>query len=116
MLRRALLALSAAAAAVDALYFYLPEGSSKCFMEEVPPETLFVGNYKNPDFVPFGSPGCTGSVGAGDARARARSGGGRWRRRRPAAAAGGGGARRRLRQAGWQARRQGPTAAPRTRR
>ena len=45
-----------------ALYFYLPEGSSKCFIEEVPPETLFVGNYKNPDFVPFGSTAFTGSV------------------------------------------------------
>lgn len=46
----------------SALYFYLNEGDKRCFIEEVPPETLIVGNYKNPDFVPFGSPGFTGSV------------------------------------------------------
>jgi len=62
MAPRRALALLALVPCAHALYFYLPEGSSKCFMEEVPPETLFVGSYKNPDFVPFGSTGFTGSV------------------------------------------------------
>lgn len=62
MIRRKACLLAALLQLASALYFYLPEGSSKCFLEEVPPDTLFVGNYKNPDFVPFGSPGFTGSV------------------------------------------------------
>lgn len=43
------------------LYMYLMEGTSRCFIEEVPSDTLIVGSYKNPDFVPWGSPGFTGS-------------------------------------------------------
>jgi hypothetical protein len=60
-----LLLAALTARAADALYFYLAEGEARCFIEEVPPETLIVGNYKNPDFVPFGSTGFTGSVSGG---------------------------------------------------
>lgn len=44
------------------LYFYLSptDGQSKCFLEEVPAETLIVGTYKNPDFAPYGTPGFNG--------------------------------------------------------
>lgn len=64
--RAALLVASAALAALiqpaDALYFYVTDGQQRCFIEEVPAETLIVGTYKNPDFVPFGRPDFTGVV------------------------------------------------------
>ena len=44
------------------LHFYVDQSTPRCFLEEVPPETLIVGEYKNPDFVVFGSPGFTGVV------------------------------------------------------
>ena len=42
------------------LYFYVADSSPKCFIEEVPEDTLIVGTYKNPDFIPFGSSAFTG--------------------------------------------------------
>ena len=61
MSRIALLLLGVAGAA-NALYFYVTEGAPRCFIEDVPPETLLVGTYKNPDLMPYGSPGFTGVV------------------------------------------------------
>ena len=45
MARLALLALVLACAATSAraLYFYLAEGATRCFIEELPPETVVVG-------------------------------------------------------------------------
>ena len=44
------------------LYTYITESAPpRCFIEEVPADTLIVGSYKNPDFVTWGSPGFTGS-------------------------------------------------------
>lgn len=64
--RAALIAAAVALAAVvqpaNALYFYVTDGQQRCFIEEVPAETLIVGTYKNPDFVPFGRPDFTGVV------------------------------------------------------
>jgi hypothetical protein len=56
------LLLLAAVAPASGLYFYLKEGESRCFLEELPPDTAVVGKYSNPDFVAWGSPGFTGSV------------------------------------------------------
>lgn len=42
------------------VYFYVVEGQNRCFLEEVPAETLIVGSYRSPDVVRFGSPGFTG--------------------------------------------------------
>lgn len=62
------LALAAAAACAPrgarALYFYVSEGAERCFIEEVPAETLIVGTYSCPDVVPWGGAGFTG-VGVG---------------------------------------------------
>ena len=60
-MRRAAFVLACAGLA-EALYFYVSEGAPRCFIEDVPPETLVVGTYKNPDLVTFGSPGFTGVV------------------------------------------------------
>jgi hypothetical protein len=62
--RWALLAalLAAAASPAQGLYFYITEGTKRCFIEEVPGETLVMGTYKNPDFIPFGQPGFDGIV------------------------------------------------------
>lgn len=57
--RRALL-LALLARAAQGVYFHV-ESTPRCFIEEVPPETLVVGAYKNPDFVPFGQPDFTGA-------------------------------------------------------
>ena len=46
----------------SSLYFFITDGQQRCFIEEVPAETLIVGTYKNPDFVPFGKPEFTGVV------------------------------------------------------
>jgi hypothetical protein len=46
----------------ESIYFHVVEGQSKCFIEEVPSETLVVASYKNPDFVEFGKPDFTGTV------------------------------------------------------
>ena len=46
---------------VSALHFYVSPENPRCFLEEVPAETLVVGEYKNPDFVVWGSPSFTGS-------------------------------------------------------
>ena len=43
-----------------ALYFYVSEGADRCFIEEVPAETLIVGTYSAPDIVPWGSPTWSG--------------------------------------------------------
>lgn len=45
---------------VFGLYIYVTDGQQKCFIEEVPAETLIVGTYKNPDFVPYGRPDFNG--------------------------------------------------------
>jgi hypothetical protein len=44
------------------LYFFITDGQQRCFIEEVPAETLIVGTYKSPDFVPFGRTDFTGVV------------------------------------------------------
>jgi len=56
--------LVAAAALTRAagLYFFVTEGQQRCFIEEVPADTLIVGKYKNPDFIPFGQPSFNGVV------------------------------------------------------
>jgi hypothetical protein len=60
---RAVLGLLLYGASVSsALYFHVVEGQQRCFIEEVPGDTLIVGNYKNPDFVPFGTASFTGVV------------------------------------------------------
>jgi p24 family protein alpha len=56
----ALVLLASMLSPVSALYIYITDGQQKCFIEEVPAETLIVGTYKNPDFVPFGRPDFTG--------------------------------------------------------
>lgn len=58
----AAVALAAVVQPANALYFYVTDGQQRCFIEEVPAETLIVGTYKNPDFVPFGRPDFTGVV------------------------------------------------------
>jgi len=67
--RPALLALLLAALlprGARALYFFVSD-QARCFIEEVPAETLVVATYKNPDVVTFGTPGAefTGIVSAG---------------------------------------------------
>jgi len=62
MAGRSLLLGACLAATANALYFFVTEGVQRCFLEEVPGETLIVGHYKNPDFVPFGRADFTGTV------------------------------------------------------
>ncbi len=57
---RAALALLACARGGSALYFYVTEGAERCFIEEVPAETLIVGTYASPDVVPWGGAGFSG--------------------------------------------------------
>lgn len=57
--RLALLALLLAAA--DAIYFHVQQGQPRCFIEELPGQTLVVATYKNPDFKPYGTPGFSGT-------------------------------------------------------
>ena len=40
---------------INALYFFVTD-QPRCFIEEVPSETLVVGSYKNPDFIQWGTP------------------------------------------------------------
>ena len=56
------------ACSVHALYFHVTEGQQRCFVEEVPGDTLIVGTYKNPDFVPWGRDGFSGVVRAAAGR------------------------------------------------
>lgn len=42
-------ALSTTTEPVSALFFRVKEGSVRCFLEEVPKDTLVVGDYKSPD-------------------------------------------------------------------
>ena len=56
------LALLAVFSPSSALYFYVSEGTQRCFIEEVPADTLVVGKYENPDFQPFGTPGFADTV------------------------------------------------------
>ena len=42
-----------------ALFFTVQQGSQRCFIEEMPGQTLLVATYKNPDFKPFGDSGFT---------------------------------------------------------
>lgn len=36
---------------VSALYFYVTEGQHRCFLEEVPKDTLIVAHYQNNDLI-----------------------------------------------------------------
>ena len=54
--------LAAAASCANGLFFYVVEGQQRCFIEEVPADTLVIGKYKNPDFKPYGDPGFTETV------------------------------------------------------
>jgi hypothetical protein len=47
----AALALACCAQMANGLYFYVTEGQHRCFLEDVPSDTLVVGHYKNPDLV-----------------------------------------------------------------
>lgn len=58
----AALALAACAASANALFFYVVEGQQRCFIEEVPADTLVISTYQNPDFKPYGDPGFTETV------------------------------------------------------
>lgn len=49
-------------ASSQAIYFFVIEGQTRCFIEEVPSETLVLGTYRNPDFVEWGKPDFTGTV------------------------------------------------------
>jgi len=51
-----LLSLSFFADPVHSMYFFLEEGSSRCFIEEVPKDTLVVGKYRTEDATPGGAP------------------------------------------------------------
>jgi len=55
-------AVASLARPASALYFYVAEGAQRCFIEEVPSDTLVVGTYSNPDFWPFGQPNFNGVV------------------------------------------------------
>ena len=57
--------LAAAASSANGLFFYVVEGQQRCFIEEVPADTLVIGKYKNPDFKPYGDPGFTETVSHG---------------------------------------------------
>ena len=39
------------------LFFNVVQGSQRCFIEEMPGQTLLVATYKNPDFHPYGTAG-----------------------------------------------------------
>lgn len=43
------LAAASFVAPADALFFYIVDGSQRCFIHEVPEGTLVVGTYNNPD-------------------------------------------------------------------
>jgi len=63
----ALVALAAAALLpmrAQGLYFYVTEGQHRCFLEEVPQDTLVVAHYENPDLIP-GSNGQEAHVSGG---------------------------------------------------
>ena len=53
----ALLALCARGA--GAIYFHVTAGAQRCFLEEMPGQTLFLATYKNPDYRPWGMPDYT---------------------------------------------------------
>jgi len=44
---------------VEGIYFYVGQGQKRCFLEEMPGQTLFLATYNNPDYKPFGTPGYT---------------------------------------------------------
>lgn len=41
------------------IYFHVTSGAQRCFIEEMPGQTLFLATYKNPDFKPWGEEGFT---------------------------------------------------------
>ena len=41
------------------IYFHVSHGTKRCFLEEMPGQTLFLATYKNPDYKPFGAAGYT---------------------------------------------------------
>jgi hypothetical protein len=41
---------------VSSIYFHVTQGAQRCFLEEMPGQTLFLATYKNPDFKPWGTP------------------------------------------------------------
>ncbi len=51
-----LLFLSLSISNVYSIYFILEEGQSKCFLEEVPKDTLVVGKYRTEEIVQPGTP------------------------------------------------------------
>ena len=42
-----------------AIYFHVTAGAQRCFLEEMPGQTLFLATYKNPDYRPWGTPDYT---------------------------------------------------------
>ena len=39
------------------IYFHVAQGAQRCFLEEMPGQTLLLATYSNPDFKPWGTPG-----------------------------------------------------------
>jgi hypothetical protein len=60
LLALALLALLPAPA--RAIYFHVTSGAQRCFLEEMPGQTLFLATYKNPDYKPWGAADYTDSA------------------------------------------------------
>ena len=54
--RLALVLLALHAWLADGLYFYVTEGQNRCFLQEVPQDTLVVIVYENPDLIPPSGP------------------------------------------------------------
>lgn len=46
MLKLALLLLATSCTRVHSLYFHIAETERKCFIEEIPDDTMVIGNYK----------------------------------------------------------------------
>lgn len=65
MLLPATALLLACAHAAHGLYFYLPQGTERCFLESVPDDTALGVKYENMDFTRFGEANFTGAVRGG---------------------------------------------------
>jgi hypothetical protein len=47
---------------VSSIYFHVHQGAQRCFLEEMPGQTLFLATYKNPDYKPWGTPDFNGNA------------------------------------------------------
>ena len=55
MLLQGTLLLVGLVASAQGLFFNVEEGNQRCFIEDVPQDTLVLLKYSNPDFIPWGS-------------------------------------------------------------